>query len=188
MRDALGEDLSGFPGAVVVPLGEVDHCLLGAPQVERRALALHRLLNGAHVSVGVVVQQLQEEREVDRIALVGRGGEQQVVVRGVAQQLAQPVAQALVRFVAGRHAVSLVNDDEIPLDLAQPGQDLVALSQVERGNDLLLLYPLVDTELIAQVAALKHQELLVELLLELPLPLESEVGRRDDQDALGQAA
>ena len=52
----------------------------------------------------------------------------------------------------------------------------------------LLLQPLVDAELVADVAALEDEELLVELLLQLALPLEGEVGRADDQDALGQAA
>ena len=36
--------------------------------------------------------------------------------------------------------------------------------------------------------AFHDEELLVELLLEFPLPLEGEVGRADDQNALGQAA
>ena len=52
----------------------------------------------------------------------------------------------------------------------------------------LLLQPLVDAELVADVLALQDQELLVELLLQLALPLEGEVGRADDQDALGEAA
>ena len=52
----------------------------------------------------------------------------------------------------------------------------------------LLLQPLVDAELVADVVALHDEELRVELLLQLPLPLEGEVGRADDQDALGEAA
>src|SRR5207249_3475741 len=38
------------------------------------------------------------------------------------------------------------------------------------------------------VLPLEHEELLVELLLELALPLEGEVGWTDDQDALGEPA
>ncbi len=110
------------------------------------------------------------------------------MVRGVAQQLAQLVAQALVRLVGGRHAVRLVHDHEIPVDLAQPGQDVGALRQVERRDDPVALQPLVHAELVADVLALEDQELLVELLLQLALPLEGEVGRADDQDALGEAA
>ena len=44
------------------------------------------------------------------------------------------------------------------------------------------------SELVAQIAALQYQELLVELLYEFALPLESEVGRRNDEDALGETA
>ena len=112
------------------------------------------------------------------------------MVGGVAQQLAQLVAQALVRLVRGRHAVRLVHDDEIPVDLAQPGQDVLALGEVERGDDAVALQPLVHAELVADVLALEDEELRVELLLQLALPLEGEVRRADDQDALarGRAA
>ena len=84
--------------------------------------------------------------------------------------------------------MGLVDDDQVPVDLPQAGQDVVALGQVERRDDLAVLQPLVDAELVADVAALEDQELLVELLLQLALPLEGEVGRADDQDPLGQAA
>ncbi len=82
----------------------------------------------------------------------------------------------------------LVHDDQIPVDLAQPRQDVVALGQVEGGDDPVSLQPLVYAELVANVLALEHEELRVELLLELALPLEGEIGRTDDQDALGEAA
>lgn len=51
-----------------------------------------------------------------------------------------------------------------------------------------MLQPLVHAELIPDVAALEDQKLRVELLLELALPLEGEIGGADDEDALGQAA
>ena len=107
------------------------------------------------------------------------------MVGRIAQQFAQLVPHALVRLVAGGHAVRLVDDHEIPVHLAQPRQDVLTLGQVERRDDLLLLHPLIDAELVAQIAALQYQELLVELLYELALPLESEVGRRNDEDAFG---
>ena len=69
----------------------------------------------------------------------------------------------------------------------RPGQDLRPLGQVERRNQLLLFEPLVDAELVADVVALDDEELLVELLLEFALPLEGEVGRGHDQDALAHA-
>ena len=188
VRDALGEDRLGGPGAVRPPLGEVDHRLLGAAQVEGRAPAVHRFADRLHVGVGVGVEELQEQAEVLRIALVRRRREQQHVVRAVAQQLAEPVAQALVRLVRGRHAVRLVDDHEVPMNLPQPGKDFGPLRQVERRDDPIAFQPLVHAELVADVLALHDQELRVELLLQFALPLEGEVGRADDQDALGEAA
>ena len=74
------------------------------------------------------------------------------------------------------------------MHLRQSRQDLGALGEVEGGNHLLLLQPLVDAELIAEVAALEHQELLVELLVQLPLPLERQVGGTDDEHLFDEAA
>src|SRR5262249_8044679 len=66
------------------------------------------------------------------------------------------------------------------------GQDLGPLGQVERGDDAVLFEPLVDAELLADVVAAEDDELLVELLLQLALPLEGEIGGADDEDAPGQ--
>ena len=185
--NALREDLPRRPPPVGVPLREVDHRLLRAPQVERGAAGVHRPPDGAHVGVGVAVEKLEEEREVVRVALVRRGGQQQQVVRRVAQQLAQLVPLALVRFVARRHPVRLVHDHQVPVRLAQARQDVAALREVERGHRPRLPHPLVHAELRAQVAAAQHDERLVELLPQLALPLEREVRGGDDQDALGEA-
>jgi hypothetical protein len=68
--------------------------------------------------------------------------------------------------------------------LPQSGEDLGSLGKVQRRNDLFLLQPLVDAELLADVAPLEDQKLLIELLLEFPLPLEAEVGRADDENPL----
>ena len=68
-----------------------------------------------------------------------------------------------------------------------PGRMSCALGEVERGDDAVALQPLVHAELLADVLALHDQELRVELLLQLALPLEGEVRRADDQDALGEA-
>ena len=110
------------------------------------------------------------------------------MIRGVAQQLAQAVAQALVRFVGGRHPVCLVDDDQIPVHLAQTWQNVGALGQVERRDHPIPLEPLVDAELLPKVLSLHDQERGVVLFLELTLPLEGEVRGADDEDPLGQAA
>ena len=119
---------------------------------------------------------------------MGRGGQQQHVIGAVAQQFAEPVALAFVGLVAGRHAVRLIDDDQIPMHLLQPGQDLGALGEVERGDDLLLLQPLVDPELVADIAALHHQKRLVEFFPEFPLPLERQVRGADDEHPFNEAA
>ena len=134
------------------------------------------------------VEELQEQREVLGVAPVGRGGQEQQVIGAVAQQFSEPVALALVGRVAGRHAVRFIDDHQIPTHLLQPGQDLGALGKVERGDDLLLLQPLVDAELLADVAALHHQELLVEFFPEFALPLERQVRRADYEHPFNEAA
>ena len=117
-----------------------------------------------------------------------RRGQQQDVVRAVAEQFSQLVAETLVALVPRRHAVRLVDDHEVPVNLFESGQDLVALRQIERRDDLVPLHPLVDAELVADVAALEDDELLVELLAQFALPLERQVRRVNDQDALDESA
>ena len=51
---------------------------------------------------------------------------------------------------------------------------------------MFLAQPLVDAELVANVAAFQHQELLIELLLQLSLPLEGQIRGAHDEDPLGQ--
>jgi hypothetical protein len=113
---------------------------------------------------------------------------QEQVVRGVANQLAEPVAKALVRFVRRGHAVRLVHNDQVPVDLTQPGQDVLALRQIKRGDDPVLFEPLIHAELVADVLPFEYEELGIELFLQLALPLKSEVGGAYDQDTLGKAA
>ena len=82
----------------------------------------------------------------------------------------------------------LVNDNQIPMRLPQSGQNFGALGEIKRSNDLLVFHPLVDAELVANVAAFKHEELFVELSLELALPLKQQIGRTDDKNAFDKAA
>jgi hypothetical protein len=60
VRYALGEDWLGRPRTVSPPLGEMDHRLLGAAQIERRAPAVHGFPDRLHVGVGVCIEELQE--------------------------------------------------------------------------------------------------------------------------------
>ena len=84
--------------------------------------------------------------------------------------------------------MGLVHNDEVPVDLAQPGQDVLAFRQVERGDDPAALEPLIHAELVADVLAFEDNKLGIELLLQLALPLEGEVCGADYQDAFGEAA
>lgn len=186
-RDSLCEDRPCGPRSVGLPLGKVDHRLLDAPQVERGTLLIHRLPYRFHVAVGVRVEQLKEKREVLRIALVRSGRQEEHVVRVVPEQFPESVTLALVALIPRRHPVRLVHDDEIPMRLPQTRQDLVALRKVERRDDPLPLHPPVDPELVADVSAFQNQKLLVELLLQFPLPLEREVRGTDHENPLGQA-
>ena len=70
VRNALGEDRLGTPRSVCPPLGEVDHRLFGAAQVEGRPPAVHCFADRFHICVGVDVEELQEQAEVLRIALM----------------------------------------------------------------------------------------------------------------------
>ena len=184
--DPLREHRLRSPGPVRLMFREVDHRLLGPPQVEGRPSPFHRLSDGLHVGIDVLVEELQEEGEIVRVALVGRGCQQQHVVRAVAQELPEPVALALVRLVARRHAVGLVDDHQVPAYLPQTRKDVLALGEVKRGNHMFLAQPLVDAELVANVSAFQHQELLIELLLQFSLPLEGQVRGAHDEDPLGQ--
>ncbi len=83
VRDALREYLLGCPRAIGPPLGEVDHRFLCTAEVKRRAATVHSFSDGTHIGVGVLVQQLQEQREVDRVALMRCRGQHQEVVRCV---------------------------------------------------------------------------------------------------------
>ena len=91
-------------------------------------------------------------------------------------------------LVTGGHPVGLVDDHQVPVDLFQPGEDVLTLGQVQGCNDLGALQPLVHSELIVDVGPSHYDELLVELLQEFPLPLESQVSWADDEYPLHQAA
>lgn len=81
-----------------------------------------------------------------------------------------------------------IDDHQVPRYLSKAGKNLGAFGKVQRRDDLLLLQPLVDAELVANVAALQDKELLVEFLLQLSLPLERQVRRANHEHPFGQSA
>ena len=84
--------------------------------------------------------------------------------------------------------VRFVHNDQVPVNLPKARQDIFTLGQIERSDNLLLFQPLVHAELVADIAALHHEEFLVELFFKFPLPLKREIRRADDQDSLGEPA
>ena len=110
MGNPLGEHRFRRQDAIRLLLWKVDHRFLGPPQIEWRPLPFHSLLDGLRVRIGVLVEKLQKEGEVARVPLVRRSGQQQYIVRLVAQKLAEPVPLALMRCITRRHAVRLIDD------------------------------------------------------------------------------
>ena len=67
------------------------------------------------------------------------------------------------------------------MDLPEAGENVVALDEIKRGDDLRPFEELVEPVLHPKIAAFDQFELLVEFFLQLVLPLEAEVGGADDQ-------
>jgi hypothetical protein len=90
---------------------------------------------------------------------------------------------------SGAHFVRFADDDQIRA-AAQQGIFGVfdAGDPPHRGHHLILLLPGIHSIVGAQDVAADDLEVLAELVLQLALPLEREVGRRDDEHPLDQAA
>ena len=68
----------------------------------------------------------------------------------------------------------------------RPGRILRAFGEVEGRDNMPVLKPLVNTELIPDVVALQHEERLIEFFFELALPLKCQVRRAHDQHPISQ--
>jgi hypothetical protein len=60
VRDTSGEYWLSRPRAIRTPLGEIDHSLLGAAQVEGRAPTIHSFSDRPYIGVGIRIEELQE--------------------------------------------------------------------------------------------------------------------------------
>ena len=137
----------------------------------------------------VAVEQRHEELKVLFLAVVRRRRHEQEMAAEPAKLLADPVALRvfdLAPEIAGRHAMGLVADDQVPLgglgELLL--QILIAGEHVEPGDQ-----PVAAVEGIARARGFNHVarqdvELQTEFVTELVLPLLDEVSRSDDQAAL----
>ena len=149
----------------------------------------HRFFKALDVAVDVAVEQFQEQAEVLRVALVRRGRHQQVVVGHRRERLAELVGERLLVGAVGAHLVRFVDDDEIPVAAEQAFLGVLdARDPGDRRDDLVLVLPGIRAVVGAQHVAADDLEVLAELVLHFALPLEGEIGRRDDQRALDQAA
>jgi len=74
------------------------------------------------------------------------------------------------------------------MHLLEPRLNVLALGKVERRDDLAVLLPLIDAELLTDRIAADDEELFLELLAQLALPLEGEIRRTDNEHALRQPA
>ena len=82
--------------------------------------------------------------------------------------------------------MGLIDNHQVPVNLPEAWEDWRAFSEVEGGDDMAVLKPLVDAELVPDVGALQHQERLIEFLFELALPLKCQVCRAHDQNPFGE--
>ena len=139
----------------------------------------------------VAVEQRKEELEVLLLAGMRRGGHQQEVAGGGAEDLAELVLLGLLDLgteEVGRHAVGLVDDDQVPVGLLEPFDQVFAAGDLVDPAD----EPIPFVEDIAGVGAVEQVlgddvEAEPELVVELVLPLGDEAAGGDDEDALGVA-
>ncbi len=91
-----------------LPLGIDGLALLGADHERPHAIAG----DAALVREGLPIQELDQAQEVVRLALVGRGGEQQQIGRRLGQRGAELVARHLLGAAA--EAMGFVHDHQVP--------------------------------------------------------------------------
>ena len=152
----------------------------------------------------LVVQKLQQGREALRVAVVGRGRQEELVLEVRGQEADRPGAERVGGVLAppGRGAVvGLVHDqhvvaagvDRLPLGrerlLEQP-QGPLPLEEVDRGDQPGEVGPRVDVDAppapqVPHQLAVDDAEVEPELVPHLVPPLDLERGRADDEDPPG---
>ena len=162
-------------------LRKIEHHFFRPTQIAGGLAVFHRVVDGFHVRVCFLIEQLKEEAEIPRIAFVRSRGEKRKVRCLLAKQFAESVALALVLSIASRHAMSFVDDDQVPIfRLTHAWQNFVTLRQIHRSDYLRVIVPEVDAVLNAKIAAAEDAENLLKSIGHFPLPLKCEVRRTDD--------
>ena len=121
------------------------------------------------------------------IALVRRGRHQQEMVRHLGQFGAEPVGVGRMILGASAHLVGFIDDDQIPARTEQAFAGVFDNRDPGDGrDDLIVFLPGVLAVVGPQRGPSDDLELLAELVGHFPLPLERQVGGRDDQHPLDQ--
>lgn len=97
------------------------------------------------------------------------------LVCGFSEDLAECVTLCLSRGRRPGYTMSFIDDYEIPMDLPEASEDLCPLGEVEGSNDALLLYPLVEAELIADIASSEKDGQTIRMCSARPRSLSSRV-------------
>lgn len=140
----------------------------------------------------VAVEKRKEQVKVLRLAIVGRGGEEQEVPGDARQQLSQPVTPGVLDLAAevtGGHLVCFIHNNEVPVRRFELRlQIFVAAELVETADDKIVFgEPVARSGGFDRVV--RHDlESKAEALAELVLPLLDQVAGADDQGALQIAA
>src|SRR5437867_2949367 len=109
------------------------------------------------------------------------------MVGGIPDEFPEGIARGFARGGCPRHAMGLIHDGQVPMHLAEAGEDLVTLGKIERRDDLFVLQPLIRPKLVTDIGSLEYQEGLIKLVFELPLPLKGQIRWADDEEAFHQA-
>ena len=182
----LRKQLADFPG---VRMRERDEGFLGAPQIKGSFVLPNGTLQTLDAAVNVGVEQREESSEVIGVALVRRGGHQQVVVRHLGKRFTQPIGVGLSIIRRSTHLVSFIDDDQIPPRPQQTFTSVLNDRHPRDGRDELIAFlPRILTVVGTQDVASNDLELLSKLVGQFTLPLNRQVRRCDDQHSLHQPA
>ena len=117
-----------------------------------------------------------------------RGGHEQVMVGHGRKRLAQLVSQSLPVVGIRAHLVGLIDNHQVPPGTHQAFPRIFNPGYPGYGCDNLMPFlPRILSIIRPQYIAADHFEVLAELVFQFPLPLEGQIGGRDNQNTLYQA-
>lgn len=136
----------------------------------------------------IPVQQGHEKLEVLLLAIVWRGGHQQEIPGDAGEQLAKPVTLRGLDLAAeerGRHFVSFVADDQIPVGLLELLLKVFVTAQfIEAADDEVVLLEPVARSGRFQLVVRHNLKRQMEPAFHFVLPLLGQIAGADDHAAL----